>query len=106
MIEELPLNKPNPKHNNFKVPPRLNSEGYNKVNGLDPEKQRNIPTNLLEKKEEEKRNELNINAPSFTPKSQNITKFQNAYVFETKRLKETERPKSKFGKIRTNIIFS
>ena len=70
------MNKPNPKHNNFKVPPRLNSEGYNKVNGLDPEKQRNIPTNLLEKKEEEKRNELNINAPSFTPKSQNITKFQ------------------------------
>ncbi len=70
------MNKPNPKHNNFKVPPRLNSEGYNKVNGLDPEKQRNIPTNLLEKKEEEKRNELNINAPSFTPKSQNITQFQ------------------------------
>ena len=67
MTDEIPLKKPTPHHSKLKLAPRINSEGY-KLNEIDPEKKRNIPSNVEETKEKEEKTGLNLKATPFIPK--------------------------------------
>ena len=79
MTDEVPLVKPIAKNLNAgKIPLRPISEGHKLSKEIPPEIQRNMPSKIEEKEEEEKEKDkiekktpqgLNINAPSFTPKN-------------------------------------
>ena len=67
MSDEIPLKKPEAKHlNKGRIPLRPISSGYELKKEIDPELQRNLPSEVDNKQK------LNINAPSFVPKNKNI----------------------------------
>ena len=77
MSEQKPLQKPIAHHLGPKIPNRPISSGYELKSEISPELQRNIPSVIPEatknekneKEEKSRKDKLNINAPSFHPKS-------------------------------------
>ena len=77
MSEQKPLQKPIAHHLGPKIPNRPISSGYELKSEISPELQRNIPSVIPEatknekneKDEKSKKDKLNINAPSFHPRS-------------------------------------
>ena len=97
MSEQKPLQKPIAHHLGPKIPNRPISSGYELKSEISPELQRNIPSVIPEatknekneKEEKSRKDKLNINAPSFHPKSK--PNYANTNANEPKKMTEAYR---------------